>query len=311
MIKPALTRSLPALVQGGAVLDTPNAEALDYSSATTLLGINGTYGFQLSLVPDIMVTVTQTQACSPLSLSIDATGTGFPFAGAEVSYCLILVTLGQTSAQYPSYTIQTGTNTTNSQGMTTVSFSSVTNPNQVYSFIAYAHMDGIVGVGYLTQDSATDQSVVPLLEDTGSQEVVLAHSYDLNDSGPAGFTLQYNATFVICKEDFTLGELSLNPSSSSGIVGSITSGVGNPYVPITMPACTTGILIVTYQENSSAGGIMMMPWGISALAFPVTFGGNPQQQEWVITDLRQVMIDNVSYQAKLSMWSYQETQVTG
>lgn len=151
--------------------------------------------------------------------------------------------------------------------------------------------------------------MVPLVQDFASQKIALANSYDLNDSGPAGSTLKYNVTFVISSQDYSLTDLSIGSASSPGLVGTVTSGVGNPYPTITLPACTTGILIVTYQESSTQGGVLMMPWGISALAFPVTFGGNPSQQEWVATDLRQVMIGDVSYQAKLSLWSDQRMQV--
>jgi hypothetical protein len=294
----------------GKYLLTPDAEALNYSSALTLLGINGTYGFQLALTPDVTVKITENNA-SPLNLSVSATGTGFPFANANINYCLILVTLGQTGAQYPEYTIQTGTNTTNQQGMRFLVFPNVTDANQIYAFIAYVHLAGIGGVGYRTSDSATDQYVVPILQDMGSQEVALAHNYDLNNSGPAGCSLKYNATFVISKEDCMFSELSLGSADNPDVVGTVTSGVGNPYPSIFLPTCTTGILIVTYQANSTEGGVVMMPWGISSLAVPVTFGGNPQQQEWVTTDMRQVMVGNIAYQAKLSLWSYQGAQVKG
>jgi hypothetical protein len=292
----------------GAFLLTPNAQALNYSTALTLLGINGTYGFQLTLTPDITVSITENQACSPLNLSISATGTGFPFAGASINYCLILVTLAQTEAQYPSYTMLNGVTTTDQQGMAyNITFPSVTDPKQVYAFIAYAHLDGIVGVGYHTRVSSTDQYVVPIIQDMASQEVALAHNYDLNNPLPDGSPLQYNATFVILTEDYTLSALSLGSSSS---VTNITTP-GNPPPTVFLPTCTTGILIVTYQqEGSTQGGVVMMPWGVSSLAFPVTFGGNPQQQEWVATDMRQVTVNNVAYQAKLSLWSTQGTQVT-
>ena len=292
----------------GASLLTPNAQALNYSASLALLGINNTYGFQLTLTPDITVSITENHGSSPLDLSISATGTGFPFAGASINYCLILVTLPQTDAQYPSYTIQHGAVTTDQQGMANVTFPNVTDVNQVYAFIAYAHLDGVVGVGYFTHGSATDQYVVPIVQDMASQEVTLAHNYDLNNSGPAGFSLKYNATFVISTEDYTLSELSLGSPSSQGIV---TSGVGNPSPIIPLPACTTGILIVTYQqEGSTQGGVVMMPWGVSSLAFPVTFGGNPQGQDWVATDIRQVTIGGIAYQAKLALWN-QGIQVTG
>ena len=296
----------------GASLLTPNAQALNYSASLALLGINNTYGFQLTLTPDITVSITditENHVSSPLNLSISATGTGFPFAGASINYCLILVTLPQTDAQYPSYIIQHGAVTTDQQGMANVTFPNVTDVNQVYAFIAYAHLDGVVGVGYFTHGSATDQYVVPIVQDMGSQTVVLAHNYDLNYSGQQGSTLKYNATFVISKEDYTLSTLSLVNSSSVGIVGKVYSH--NPPDNIFLPECTTGILIVTYQqEGSTQGGVVMMPWGISSLAFPVTFGGNPQGQDWVTTDIRQVTIGGIAYQAKLALWN-QGVQVTG
>ena len=121
----------------GTFLLTPNAYALNYSTAQTLLGINNTYGFQLTLTPDITVSiadVTANQAGSPLSFSINAMGTGFPFAGASINYCLITVTTG---GQFPSYAIQNGANTTDSQGTAYASFPSVADgANQIYTFIA-------------------------------------------------------------------------------------------------------------------------------------------------------------------------------
>ena len=301
------------LTGNGAFLLTPTAQALNYSTALTLLGISNTYGFQLALTPEITVNINATNPSgSPLNLTINALGTGFPLAGATVNYCLILVTLGQTAAQYPSYTIQHGVfPPTNQQGMTYKTFPTVTdNANQVYAFIAYVQLDGLEGVGYFTHDTIASQCVVPIIQNMGSQEVVLAHNYDLNSTGLAGSSLQYNATFVMSTVDYTLSELSLGSSSSPGLVGTVTPGVVNPY-SISMPTSSTGILIVTYQASSSEGGVVMMPWGINSLAFPVTFGGNPQQQSWVATDLRQVMINDVTYQAKLSLWSTQGAEVTG
>lgn len=285
----------------GSCLLTPKAQDLNYSTALSLLGINGTYGFQLTFIPDITVSVTQTQASSPLNLAISASGTGFPFADAAINYCLVLVTLPQSDTQYPSYTIQNGAVTTDQQGSASVTFPNVTDPNQVYAFIAYAHLAGVEGIGYFTRDSSPDPHVVPIIQDMGSQQIALAHSSDLNNSNPVPSSLKYNATFVISKTDYTLSPLSL---ASPNVVGMVTSGAGNPYPAITLPACTAGILIVTYQqEGSTQGGVLMMPWGISSLAFPVLFGGNPAGQHWVTTDMRQVTVDGIAYQAKLELWN--------
>jgi hypothetical protein len=49
----------------------------------------------------------------------------------------------------------------------------------------------------------------------------------------------------------------------------------------------------------------MMPWGFSSLGFSLTIGNYPINQSWIATDLRQVEINGVSYQATLSLWSAQ------
>lgn len=293
-------------LDSGASLLIPNSQMLNYSAASALLGINSTYGFQLTFTPTITVSITENHASSPLELSVSASGTGFSFANAPVNYCLMLVTLPQNPGEYPSYTLQNGAASTDQEGVANIAFSTVTSPNQVYAFIAYVHLSGVVGVGYITRCSSTDQYIVPTVQDMSSQQVALAHSYDFNNSGPEGFSLNYNATFVILKQDYTLSELSLGSSSPWGVV---TSGSGNPTSQLSMPASTTGILIVTYQASPTQGGIALMPWGVSSLAFPVTFGGNPAGHDWVATDIRQVTIGGVAYQAKLALWNlnYQGT----
>ena len=126
----------------GAFLLTPNAEALNYSTALTLLGINDTYGFQLSLTPDITVSiadVTANQASSPLNLSISAMGTGFPFADATVNYCLILVTLPSTALNIHPTPYKTVSTTLTQQGMAYVTFPSVTDDQTKFTHLLPTH----------------------------------------------------------------------------------------------------------------------------------------------------------------------------
>jgi hypothetical protein len=274
---------------------------VSYSQALKLLGINNTYGFELTLTPTITVSIAESQT-NPLILSINATGTGFPLAKATISYFMFLVS---DTGDYPSYTNSVGTVFADEKGSASVPFPNVTDPHQSYGFIAYAHLGGLIGVGYHARVSSTDQYIVPIVDDLATQRVLLAHSYDLNYSGLTGSPLKFNATFVILSEDFDLKPLALNESD----VPVVLPGESNPFANITIPTYTPGILIVAYQTGVGHSGVVMMPWGISALAFPVTFGGNPQEQEWVATDLRQVTINHVSYQAKLGLWSYEARQV--
>ena len=90
----------------------------------------------------------------------------------------------------------------------------------------------------------------------------------------------------------------------------VTSSAGYPYGTITIPSYNPGILVVAYS-SATAVGVAMMPWGLGSLAFPVTFGGDPANQEWVATDMRQVIVNGIAYQAKLSLWSLEGYQVNG
>ncbi len=290
----------------GNCLLMPNDGNVNYSTALKLLGINDTYGFQLTLSPILTISVTETQAANPLKLSLIVTGTGFPLAGATISYVFIEVTLPAEEGSYPSYTLQNGNVIADAQGSVSLQFPQIANPNQTYAIVAYAHLSGLVGVGQHERVSSTDQYIVPIVGDLSQQKVMLGHNYDLNFSGPAGASLKFNVTFVLLTEDFTLREM---PLDSPNTVGTVVSGAGNPYVNVTIPAYTPGILIVTYQESATQGGVILMPWGVSALGYPVTFGGDPLRQEWVTTDIRQVTVNHVSYQAKLALWSYAPQQV--
>ena len=95
---------------------------------------------------------------------------------------------------------------------------------------------------------------------------------------------------------------------SSNPSGNVTSGTGYPPVSISMGSYTPGILVIAY-DNAGNNGVVMMPWGFSSLGFSMTFGGTPINQAWVATDLRQVQINGISYQAKLSLWSH--TRLSG
>ncbi len=282
-----------------------NQDALNYSWALKLLGINNTYGFQLELTPVVNVEIEEDSASNPLKFSLRASGTGFSLAYATISYCLIRVSLPTAVGEYPSYTETYGTCEVDQLGSATVEFSDVTSDTECYAFIAYARLGGLVGVGYHSRATGTDQYVVPIIDNMLTPSVILAHNYDLNSSGPAGSSLKYNATFVVLTEEFQLRNMTLDSPNREG---TLTSGVANPYVNFTIPAYTPGILIATYQDSLDQGGVVVMPWGVSALGYKVTFGSDPKSQEWVSTDVRQVIVNHVAYHAKLSVWSYEYMQ---
>jgi hypothetical protein len=293
----------------GNFLFVPYSEAVDYSTAARLLGVNNTYGFQLTITPIVTVTVTETVPTAPLTLTVDVKGTGFPLPNATLSYCFLQVVEkgGQSS---PEYTSSFGTTYTDDEGSATLTFVGV-GANTSYALIVYAHLSGLVGIGYHERVTAYQRYVLPLIDSFQDKRVLLVHSYDVHNFGPPESAVFYNATFVLLTEDFTLREMPME--NSTGKVGQIVYGHGTEktYQNLTIPTFNPGILVITYQSNNEYG-VVLMPWGISAMAFPVTFGSvYPLDKEWVVTDMRQVTVNKVAYQAKLALWSLEGYQVIG
>ena len=292
---------------GHGFLLVPFAEAINYSTASRLLGINSTYGFQLTITPIITVSISEAQA-NPLKLAVDVTGTGFPLSNAVISYCLITVELTGGEGEYPAYTVDHGTVYTNDEGSALLNFSDVDGTKESYVLIAYAHLCGLIGVGYHEHVTHDENYVVPFISNFEEREVIIAHSFDVH-GGDNPAEIAYNATFVLLTEDFTLREMPME--NSSGKVGKINYGEGKPFKMITIPTYNPGLLIITYRKSAVEGGVVLMPWGISSMAFPVTFGGDPVGKEWVATDIRQVIVNNIAYQAKLALWSLEGYGVIG
>jgi hypothetical protein len=280
-----------------------NTSAITYSSALRLLGINNTYGFQLTMTPIVTVEVTEDNAANPLRLSLDVQGTGFPLANAEITYCLITVSL---QGAYPSYNSNYGIEYTDEQGSATLVFNEVTSDSVSYAFIVYAHLGGLVGVGYYERVSSDHEYVIPFIDNLSEGRILIAHSWDVHSYDPPVAEVKYNASFVFLAEDYTLREMPLEHSA-----GHVNYGDGSPYEVVNIPTDNPGILIITYKKSAHEGGVVMMPWGISSMAFPTVFGGDPTQQEWVATDMRQVTVGGIAYQAKIAVWSLEGYQVIG
>ena len=293
----------------GNYLLVPFTEAINHTIASRLLGINNTYGFQLTITPIVTVSITEIQSKNPLRLSVNVAGMGFPLSSATVSYCFLTVSLAGGKGAYPAYTINYGTAYTDEKGEVSLEFAEVKDDKVSYVFIAYAHLSGLIGVGYRERVTSDKQHIIPFVDDFAERRVLIAHSYDVHYFGPPVAELKYNATFVLLTEDFTLREMPLD--NSTGKVGKVVYGEGWPYGVVTIPTYNPGILVITYKKSAVEGGVVLMPWGISSLAFPVVFGDDPSNSEWVATDLRQVIVNGIAYQAKLALWSLEGYQVIG
>ncbi len=283
----------------GGYLLAPTSKCVNYSAVSKILGVNGTYGFQLSLKPTITVTINET-SIAPLKFSVTVDGTGYPLANAPLSYSLLLV--NQSLDIYPSYTIFNYTSTTDAAGSAQLSFPQVTNEIQSYALIVYSYLYGLEGVGYYVHDSPNFTStVVPVVDSFQNHSIMLVHGNTIGQQIPGYSSLSFNASFFLLAEDYTLRQMLLDSQISYGKLIS-GGGAGQDYASLTVPN-NDGVLVVTYKDVSGHYGVALMPWGLGALAFPLTFGGNPVGQEWVTTDIRQVSIDGMAYQAQLSLWS--------
>jgi len=296
----------------GNFLLVPQTKAVNYSLVARLLGINGSYGFQLTISPIVNVSITKLQS-SPLTLSVNVKGAGFPLSNATVSYCLIVVKPTGGEGNYPSFETRYGTAYTNVEGSAILTFPTnlVNEAQDSYVLIVYANHCGLVGTGYYEHVLNKENYVVPFVYDFGAEsgQVLLAHSWDVHGGDhPAAIT--YNATFVLLSEDFTLREMPLG----AGRIGLLNYGNDpHTYEIVTIPTYNPGILVVTYRKsaNPTDSGVVLMPWGVSSMAFPVVFGEDPSGKEWVATDIRQVLVGNVAYQAKLALWSLEGYGVMG
>jgi hypothetical protein len=277
----------------------PYSDMITYSTALGLLGLQSTYGFQLSLTPTVNVAITEVST-SPLKFSLTAKGTGFILADATVNSLLVPISLNGNCPKFE--TPQSQTNTTSVSGQAYVSFNNFyPNQDSTFAFVAFVYLDGIAGIGYYVNSPVGSQSIIPFLDPLSTMSVTLANSNDVQLTSANAVSMNYNTTFIFESGNYAFEENSLASSYSSG---SVTSGPGNSPVSLSMSSYTPGILVIAYQ-NTGNNGVVLMPWGFSSIGFSLRFGGTPINQGWVATDIRQVEINSVSYQATLSLWSTQ------
>src|SRR4030042_4546063 len=224
----------------GDFLLVPYNQAINYSTASKLLGTNNSFGFQLTIAPIVTVSVSEYQSSNPLILAVNVAGKGFPLSNANIIYCFLTVDL-QGQGSYPSYTTSYGSTYTDERGFAFLSFPQVQDDDTSYALIVYAHLSGLVGIGYHQRVSADKQYIVPFIDDFEERRVLIAHSYAVHYFGPPEAELSYNVTFVLLTEDFTLREMPME--NSTGRVGKVNYGEGKPYGTVTIPTTNPGILL--------------------------------------------------------------------
>ncbi len=285
---------------GGGVFFLPVSNAINYTTASRLLGVNGSYAFRLTVTPTLIISITEVNP-NPLRLRVDVRGPGSAVASASLNY--LLVHAVPKGGSFPSFEYFSGASQTNSSGSALLSFP-VDGQQYAYSFMVYASVAGITGVGFHTRDTIlSGASVMPFIENFQTRSIILAHSFDVHTYPPPAPALHYNTTFLALTQNFQLREIPMGNESGLSRNGIINGGEGWPYFRVQIPIASPGILLVAYRVSGQDYGILMMPWGISSLGFTVTFGGDPTSADWVATEMRQVTVNRVAYQVQLSVWS--------
>jgi hypothetical protein len=284
----------------GASLLVPSNQTINSSQASKLMGINGTYGFSLTISPTIDVSIAEVKH-DPLNVSVSVSGQGFPLANASLTYCLITA-MGSNLPGSPSIALNYGSNMTDLLGSANLYFSTVNVTQKSYAIVVYASLSGLSGIGYYEKNnsSAPTGSIIPFISGIENRTILLAHSYDLNPQGYNG-NLTYTATFLRAA-DMIRATLNGGKATTSGLLY-FNPTPAHASETITIDPNTLGILVVAYSRSASDSGIVVTPWGLSSLGFSVTFGGQYSSKNWVSTDIRQVLINGISYQAKLALWN--------
>jgi hypothetical protein len=289
----------------GGALFVPSNQIVSYSQAAKMMGINGTYGFSLSLSPTVEVSVSETSH-NPLAISIIAKGPGFPLSNASVTYCLITST-GYNPPMNPTLNLYYGSNSTDLTGSAFLDLHSYNVDQKPYFIIVRVSLSGLSGVGYFG-NTYTETSVLPIITSFETSTILLTHSYGISNQGYYG-NLTYTAIFLRAK-DMIQTTINNGDADSKGMLYCNGTSPSECNV-INIDPDINGILVVAFSKSASETGITIMPWGLSSLGFSATFGGQFTNRDWVSTDIRQVLIDNMPYQAKLALWSSSSEGVTG
>jgi Tfp pilus assembly protein PilV len=299
------------VMPSGGYLSVPFNRVVNYTTAARLLGVNGSYGFQLAMTSILNISMSQTNA-SPLRVRVTVTGSGIPLSGVSLNYYLINSTNGP---KYPKFQISTwSTNYTDNTGSAVLGFQSVNATKCTYALIVYANLKGLSGVGYLVSPVMANK-IVPVIASFSDGKAV-PNATILLTQPSSNAKLSFNATFLVLGSSASsVARLYIrNGSTSLPTVTGLVNGL-NQYTAIQIPNNNqAGVLVITYNSTATGPGISLMPWGIGSLCVNLVYGSaipSSSNKDWITTDVRQVVVAGESYQFKITLWSLAGYQVQG
>lgn len=285
---------------GGGYFLLQEGDCVNYSTASKLLGINGTYGFRLEITPTVNVSINEIPS-SNLKLEIRVLGQSSPFTNATIDYLIFWVNAAKEDGDAFN-----GTTKTDGLGLAYLNFNGaqglpkidVSQNQTAYTFIAKVNLGGLYGVGYKSREIITKAgNIIPFIENYENGTILLAHKWGKNDPGSSQASLFFKAAFYVLPDNFRPIRIDIVKSKEF-----VNYGQGKPYYVAQIPTSQAGFLIISYWTGNDFG-MVVMPWGIGTIGFSVIFGGDPTGQEWVATDIRQVIVNGIAYQARLALWS--------
>jgi hypothetical protein len=282
---------------GDSIL-TPLGDCVNYTDAAELLGLNGKYGFGIDITPSLNVSISKLPD-DHLIFKVEVTGSALPLSGATLNYYLFHIEKGNSTSTIVTYS---GVEETDTFGSATMEFDDLGgDEDEAYHFMVYARLSGLNGIGYYSQDDLEDypQYVVPFIYDYDEGIIMIAHSWGVHEYTETPVPdVSYNATFYVLTSDFQLQQVEIENSTGQLNYGS------KDYETTQIPASEVGFLFISYRWSNRLGSVVM-PWGIGTLGVSASFsgGGDHSDYDFVATELRQVTIDGISYQVKVSAWS--------
>ena len=273
-------------------------DCVNYTDTAELLGVTGKYDFSIDITPTLDVSISQVSQ-NPLKLNVEVQGSGLPLSDATLNYFLLYI---DNTGTFPLIIPYSGVANTNSSGSVELDFSELysKNPgywnNPAYSFTVHVNIGGLTGVGYYTHNTidGDSQYIIPLIQDFDDGQVIIAHNWDGDTP-----EVKYFATFFILTSDFNLQQVQIVNSTEH-----LNYGAGSPYFITKIPSSEAGLLVISYRKSGVEMGSVILPWGFSSLGMSASFGSNigSADSDFVATELRQVTIDGISYQVKVSAW---------
>jgi hypothetical protein len=288
---------------GGGHLLMPVSGCVDYATASRLLGVNGSYGFQLSITQTLNVLVSNaSEEDAPLKLKVNVGGSGGILSGASLT-CHLFWAYGLDPDGHPLFKSTVKNGVTDHAGNAVLDFSEDgVDSSKTYFAVVNARLGGLYGTGCFTH-TTTERwvGIIPFIESFEEGTVLLTHSWNVHEF-PNPRALFYTAAFYAFTEDWDIVQIPIENSTGKVNYGAL--GFNRTRLPQ-----RPGVLIVVYRTGNNYG-MSVMPWGIYTLGVSILFGGNPAGNVWVATDLRQVTVSEVAYQAKIACWSLQGYQTS-